>query len=271
MRVHLCALAALLSAPAAADPGPPLQPNGKWVVNFDDAQCFAARDYGTADKPLVFAFKTPPAGDIVQINVVRKGRGGRYAEQIPVEIATGSNEPIETTMVAFDHREDGQRIYRMNVALEHLPALRSAKVLTIDGESELHESFALEQMADVFELMDQCVAGLRELWNYAPGEAPNPTFRRRATGDLTSAFEAADYPSDALREDQSGLVTVVVLIDEQGKVADCTVTKSSGVAVLDAQSCAVIRARAKFEPAIGADGRPAKDLLTQTVRWRIGR
>ena len=269
MRLHLCALAALLSAPAAADPGPPLQPTGKWVVNFDDAQCFAARNYGTAEEPLVLALKAPPAGDIVQINVVRQGRGGRYAEQIPVEIATGASEPIETTMVAFDDRENGQRIYRMNVALEHLPALRRGKVLTIDGDSELHESFALEQMADVFKLMDECVAGLRELWNYAPGEAPNPTFRRRATGDLASAFEAADYPSDALREDQEGRATVVVLIDEQGKVADCTVTKSSGAAVLDAQSCAVIRARAEFEPAIGVDGRPIKDLLTQTVNWRI--
>ena len=43
---------------------------------------------------------------------------------------------------------------------------------------------------------------------------------------------------------------MVILIDEFGKVADCTVTQTSGAASIDAQSCAVIRERGKFRPAI---------------------
>ena len=42
------AIALAAAAPAAE----PRQPTGQWIVNFDDAQCVAQRDYGTADKPL---------------------------------------------------------------------------------------------------------------------------------------------------------------------------------------------------------------------------
>ena len=66
---------------------------------------------------------------------------------------------------------------------------------------------------------------------------------------------------------QSGTVSFALLIDEAGKVADCTVIKTSGIAALDAQSCFVVKERAHFTPAIGADGRPAKDARTASVTW----
>ena len=91
-------------------------------------------------------------------------------------------------IVAYDDREKRQRIYRMTVTLEHFPALRSAKMLMIDGDSELHERFTLGQMANVFKLLDQCVADLRQVWNFTPEDVPSPTLLQRARTDLVSVF-----------------------------------------------------------------------------------
>jgi outer membrane biosynthesis protein TonB len=59
------------------------------------------------------------------------------------------------------------------------------------------------------------------------------------------------------------------LIDEQGRIADCTVDQTSGVAVLDTMSCYVISRRARFTPALGADGKPVRSAHETRVRWRI--
>jgi protein TonB len=68
---------------------------------------------------------------------------------------------------------------------------------------------------------------------------------------------------------QTGTAVMVLLIDESGKVADCTLTETSGAAALDAQGCAVIRERGKFTPAIGTDGRPAKSAIQVRVHWKL--
>ena len=61
--------------------------------------------------------------------------------------------------------------------------------------------------------------------------------------------------------------TFVLLIDETGRVADCTVIETSGVASLDAQTCGAVKLQARFKPAIGLDGKPAKDGVVQRVSW----
>jgi protein TonB len=58
----------------------------------------------------------------------------------------------------------------------------------------------------------------------------------------------------------------VVLVDEAGKVADCTLLETSGVAALDAQTCAIIQRRARYKPAIGLDGKAARAVDTARIR-----
>jgi len=64
-------------------------------------------------------------------------------------------------------------------------------------------------------------------------------------------------------------VAKLEFLDEQGKVADCTVIEPSGVASLDAQSCAVIKQGAKYKPAIGLDGKRAKSAAFQSITWKM--
>lgn len=74
---------------------------------------------------------------------------------------------------------------------------------------------------------------------------------------------------DAIYEQQSGTVRVALLIDEKGRIADCAILDTSGTPVLDAQTCAILKERARFKPAIGPDGKPAKDGYIQRITWRV--
>lgn len=62
-------------------------------------------------------------------------------------------------------------------------------------------------------------------------------------------FEVADYPKASVSKKETGIVSVVVAVGVDGAVTSCQVTESSGHPVLDAQTCAVLQQRAKFEPA----------------------
>ncbi|MEO7364861.1 MAG: energy transducer TonB [Sphingomicrobium sp.] len=73
----------------------------------------------------------------------------------------------------------------------------------------------------------------------------------------------------AVLDDQSGTTDVILLIDESGAVKDCTLTSTSGVAVLDSRTCGMILSGGKFAPATLGDGQPAKSVYEQRITWRI--
>ena len=263
--------------------GEPRRPTGKWVVDFGAAQCIATRNYGPDEKPLYLVLKAPPLGDVLQIGVVRTGQLGE-ARQIDGELVFDQHPPIRTNLLEYGVRTLKQRALLVNLPLQNLAPMRTASSLSIrarHGEvlllgsrinqagSGTEERFALTHMVPLLKTMDRCVADLRAMWNVTDPTGSQSKLKERAKGNIASFFSNDDYPAIALNRDQSGTVAFVLLIDEAGKVADCTVTATSGAASLDSQSCAVLRLRAKFTPAMGADGKSAKDVLIGRVRWQI--
>ncbi len=268
MLTRALGVAAILmsGSPASAAPAP-RQPTAKWVVDFDAAQCVASRNYGTVDKPLVLALKAPPLGNVIQLLIIHPGSAPPYARQLEGTIEMDGAQPIRLSMLA--HRAKSRRVVRTNVPLDRFAALRRATSLSVKVPGLLNERFAIPSMHALMRTMDECVADLRKVWNVHEGEGPHARVARGAMANLTGLFKSDDYPSAAITELKSGTVQMAVLVDEAGKVADCTVVATSGVAVLDAQSCAVVQERARFQPALGFDGKPIKSAGGQRITWRL--
>ena len=98
MTIRAFVAAALAVAAPALAAAAPLQPTGKWIVHFDEAQCVAQRDYGPKGKPLYLLLKQPALGGVVQIDVVEKG----YAEtsQIDSVIRLPAVPPAKETLAS---------------------------------------------------------------------------------------------------------------------------------------------------------------------------
>jgi hypothetical protein len=243
------ALLALLASPASA--AGPLQPTGQWNVDFGDAHCIAMRDYGTKAAPLFLALKPSPVGDVMQLTVLS---------------AVDEAAPVKVSVLRYPAKSGGLRVVAINLAPDRFRPVRTASVLGVRSASGVSHSFALTQMAPVAAALDRCVAGLRSAWHIgeAGGGVSQPAMPKQP---LASYFSTNDYPAVAVRSEATGTVAMVTLIDETGKVASCMVTQTSGYASLDAQSCAIISGRAKFDPALGTDGKPAKSGAIQRIRW----
>lgn len=258
--------ATLLIAAGPVQGAEPRQPTGRWVVDFDDTQCVASRNYGTRDNPLFLVLKSPPIGDVIQIGLMRIGRGGE-AQQIEAEIAIDQRPPVRTSMLSFTANKQKHRAYLINLPIQDFVPARTARVISIRARGIVDERFAISAIEPLMKVMDDCVADLRKVWNVTQGDAPANV--QPVRGNLQGVIRAEDYPSVAIHKGQSGTVTFALLIDEAGKVADCAIIGTSGSASLDAQSCYVVKERAKFAPATGLDGKPAKGSFVQRITWRF--
>jgi len=95
-----------------------------------------------------------------------------------------------------------------------------------------------------------------------PPPPPKPASPRNDPGSWATPN---DYPSRALREDRAGTATFRVTIDENGRVATCEITQSSGHADLDEATCKNVSRRARFRKPSDGYGR----VYTNRVRWQI--
>jgi TonB family protein len=76
-----------------------------------------------------------------------------------------------------------------------------------------------------------------------------------------------DYPMVAFQKQWKGAATFELLVDPQGRPTDCTITRSSGYADLDRETCFIAMHRARFTPARGPDGTPVYGAYRSMVKW----
>jgi TonB family protein len=241
-------------------------PTGKWNVDFADAQCIAHRDYG-AEGTLRLLLKAPPLGEVMQVAILRDAARSE-PEQVDSTIAVDQRRPIKTSLTMFSPKGSKQRVYLLNMPSAEFALVRQGTILSVRSQG-LNETFALSQMEPLMKVIENCVADLRRVFNIPSAGSEPAALRTRAKANLAKYFSDQDYPAVAVRNDQSGRVRFALLIQEDGRVSDCTIVETSGVPSLDSQACSMLKARARFEPATGHDGKPAKDAVVGSIVWRM--
>ena len=97
------------------------------------------------------------------------------------------------------------------------------------------------------------------------------TADQTATGDNSgqSVRVTTGYPERALRNELTGTVGLTVTVTAEGKATNCVVTQSSGHAELDFAACKEIQEKARFDPALDAEGKPTSAQFSTKVTFRI--
>jgi len=108
---------------------------------------------------------------------------------------------------------------------------------------------------------DWCVAG-----NGPGGGGGGVAVRARW---IRGKVRDSDYPRAAYEAGAGGTVYLRFVIDTNGRVSDCRVTRSSGRADLDAVTCRVIRERFRYRPARNARGQPVPDVMIGQQDWEV--
>lgn len=94
------------------------------------------------------------------------------------------------------------------------------------------------------------------------GEGTEPVITR---GD----FKPSDYPK-ALRETRPrGRTWTEVMVAVNGRPVSCRVTRSSGIALLDSETCRIIMQRFRFRPGRDAAGKPVVAPFDIDIAWEF--
>jgi hypothetical protein len=246
----------------------PRKPTDRWVVNYDNAQCVASRNYGTEDKPLYLALKPSPTGSVMRIMLIRSGAASE-AEQRPASVRFDDKPAMSVNALSYGDAKSRRLISAINLPMETFAANRRAVSIEVRG-SGFNERLAMPGLPGVVAAFDDCLANLREVWNIGPPHSSRVARPAQPKSPLRNLFRSTAYPSQAIVEGNTGRVGLALLIDEAGKVLDCMIEETSGFATLDTMSCYTITTHARFDPAIGADGKPVKSSSFHRITWKIG-
>ena len=98
---------------------------------------------------------------------------------------------------------------------------------------------------------------------------PQPSAPTRARANLATLFSDKDYPAAAVRNHEQGPVAFSLSVGADGRPTACSVTGSSGSALLDSTTCRLLMERARFQPARDAGGKPTADTVQGRIVWRL--
>jgi periplasmic protein TonB len=79
----------------------------------------------------------------------------------------------------------------------------------------------------------------------------------------------SDYPQNLGVAGVGGRVSVRYLVETDGRVTECEVTRSSGNAELDATTCRLITERFRFRPSRDGRGRPVASYVVENHSWVV--
>ena len=96
-----------------------------------------------------------------------------------------------------------------------------------------------------------------------------PPVRAQPRTPLTAHVDLDDYPTSARSRGEEGRVAFQLVVDADGRVADCAILASSGSSALANATCRIMRSRARFTPARDARGHAVADSGLAIVNWSL--
>lgn len=273
--------ALFLAAPARASDAEVLAHGGKWIANFDEGACelFAPFGYGESQVSLRISKFAP--GDAFVLSVYGKRFDAiRSGANVKVEFGPGGAEREADTLRA-DVKENpvlmlGQSdlLGRTYVRDEIPPAISQAQEeaiswvdLTVPKSGKIR--LDLKSMGKPMKVMRTCLQNMVRNWGYDPDVQATLSRKVEAKGNPATWATTNDYPKEMLRQGGQGIVRFRLDIDEIGAVTGCRVQQRTNPDDFAALTCRLMTKRAKFSPALDANGQTVKSFYVNTVRWLL--
>ena len=84
---------------------------------------------------------------------------------------------------------------------------------------------------------------------------------------IAGSIGQSDYPRDLRERGIGGRVEFEFTVEPNGRVGRCSITRSSGVAELDALTCRLVQQRFVYRPSTDRYGRPIEDEVDGVYDW----
>jgi TonB family protein len=264
-RVALASLAVsaavrtIAQTPAPAQPAPAV-----WDLEFQDSRCTIT----TGDKRTIglAVWMTPgqPEGELYLIG---------SPKMLPRNIGKKLTVVLEPRGGTFRadvyHRSDRDpTILSLTPLPDTFPAAfaKAQEVRLIGGATPL--SIPVPAADKAMAALQGCIDDALREWGIDP-KAFAELRKPPTIMDDNLILAGDDYPRDAFDNNVTGTVVMRLHVDATGRVQDCAVVVSSGSKLLDNPTCILMLKKGRFDPAIGADGKPTAAPRVFRAEWTI--
>lgn len=303
MRVAVLVSAALLAQSSAvvADDGKAplvLEPSAPWHVNYANDSCRLARIFGEGEsKAAVYLERYEPGDSFFLVAAGKRlagrdklnsrfefGPGGMVVEdgeQVGDMAEFGPAIMSGMTLLPTSQDERGERRtkrYDPNEEAQNTEIFEQE--LTADQEAAIEwlevrrgklpaVRFMLGSMRKPMAAMRACTDELMTHWGIDLDAHRNLTRAAAPESNPGDWIDSGDYPRDLLRKGAQGLVQFRLSVSAEGMPTQCHIQQSTRPEGFDKAVCETLMRRARFEPALGADGQPIASFWRSAVRFMM--
>ena len=290
--VSIIAAASPAAAQSSKDPLV-LKPSSAWHVDYADDRCRLARQFGEGDEQ-VYAFfdrygpseyfRLTVAGKPVKTSVEKADAAvqfgpseaqqeilffnGNLGKQ-PALLFAGSVRVAPATASEFaaaTKRDDDDRIDFAPISEARQKAIRYLSI-----GKPLRRAVTLEtgSMRAPFAALDKCIDNLMTNWGIDTEKHKTLTRKLKPQQSPGKWVVSSDYPLDMLASGQPAIVEFRLSVGVDGIPTACYIQSTTRPKEFDDAVCKSVMRRARFDPALDADGKPLVSYYRNTVRFQL--
>lgn len=288
-RTILALTAALAAAPAAAEPLV-LKPGSPWNVDFAADSCRLVRLFGEGENRHFLAFQQYSPGEGFGLTIA--GPGFKKFRSLGKTMLSfhDAQAPRETTPFTGTIGEFGPGLVYATIGIEEKPQQDDADpaqtllpgVPMLDLEQGKQVQFiTLRQgkhevrletgsLDKAFAVINQCTLDLLRDWGLDPERHVTAQTRPRWTNqDVIARRIQREYPAEALRVGEQGIMRMRVIVSAEGMVESCTILKATQTEELESPACKMMK-NARFDPARDAAGAAFRSYYVTSLTYKMG-
>ena len=273
-----------------------LQPSTKWVLEYADDSCRLSRGFGGGDERISLVldqfvpgeeFKVMLIGPLAQprtgeVHIEGGFRFGPNEPEAEITATAATTDGVPTILVDGHLRvapltdaEEAAQKEADRRGIEFIPApvgeAREAAATSLEITKLLRKRMVLDTgpMGEPLAALRKCAWDTVGHWGLNVEQ--QKALMRRPVVEPSSRpwFRDGDYPGSMIDGGYQGIVNFRLMIDAFGKPTSCHVQWSSRPKAFDDVVCRGLMRRARFKPALDAQGKPVPSYWGQTVNFRL--
>ncbi|MES2442618.1 MAG: TonB family protein [Pseudomonadota bacterium] len=247
-----------------ADPAP-LKHSFAWGIDYGTDACTLSMSFGTGADMVSLGFIPLTGGGSVKIAIIGNAQA-RLRGSGSAMLVSGAEARGKRAYYSLTDPKTSKPVALIKATRGDLPAIAASKALTLRTDRDV-VAFALPGMPAALKALEACETDLARTWGYDPALVATPAKPIEPWKWLTGD----DYPRSAMEDKNGGETDLRVTVGLDGAPTGCLVTLKSESEMLDRRACTAVMSRARFEPAMGTDGKPAPGLYATAVLWMVPR
>lgn len=251
-----------------------------WQVEWTKTSCTLARGFGEKDDLQSLIFEQFSQGQNFQLLITARALSATNQQDKPTLIYvtgdddTGYSDKQERALLGKNKKGvttlfvPGSDLFGDTPGNARLIESSIKRLIVkLRGRTVAFETGPLEKP---FDAMRKCTDDLVRTWGLDPDAMRRLTRWPTAKTSPGTWLKPNDYPGSALSTGAQSLVSFRLLIDSTGTPTDCLIQRSYGDERFNRITCDKIVERARFEPALDAQGKAVASYYGTSVSWVIG-